>query len=55
MLLTIELLGGLHRNSRHAVFAEDLAAFDNAPACGSERGIDQFSSGLRFVHGFVNA
>ena len=37
-------------SGRNAVFAKDFAALDNAPACGSERGVDVFSSGFGFVH-----
>ena len=32
------------------VFAPDAGAFDHAPACGGQRGVDEFGSGLGFVH-----
>jgi hypothetical protein len=34
-----------------AVFAEDSTALNDAPACGFQGGVNQFSAGFGFVHG----
>jgi len=39
------------RPSVMGIFAEDAAAFDDAPACGFEGGIDVLGSGFGLVHG----
>jgi hypothetical protein len=36
---------------RDGIFAQDLAALDDAPAGGIQRAIDVLGSGLGFVHG----